>query len=144
MGSRQGRGCQGVYYLVKILRNFKERSSLNVGFQSEGLFGGILLAVKGAGGVGFFDFNTGALVRRIEVEPRNIYWSESGELVAIATEDTVYILRFSREAFEQAVSEGNVEDDGVEEAFEVITDIQEVITSAGKLASPVYSKMNSN
>lgn len=98
-----------------------------------------MLGVKGGGGVGFFDFNSGQLVRRIEVEPRNIYWSESGELVAIATEDTVYILRFSREAFEQAVSEGTVADDGVEEAFEVVTDVQEVITSAGKFS---YSELD--
>ena len=54
-----------------------------------------------------------------------VYWSESGELVAIACEDTFYILRFSRENFVAAVQAGEVEDDGVESAFEVITDISE-------------------
>jgi coatomer subunit beta' len=67
---------------VKVYRNFKERpgGGLNVGFQAEGLSGGHLLGVKGQGGVGFFDWNSGKLVRRIEVEPRSVFWSESGEL----------------------------------------------------------------
>ncbi|KAK0739774.1 coatomer WD associated region-domain-containing protein [Apiosordaria backusii] len=109
-------------------RNFAEKTGgLDIGFQAEGLTGGVLLGVKGQGGVSFFDWATGALVRRIEVEPRQVYWSESGELVAIACEDTFYILRFSRENFVAAVQAGEVEDDGVESAFEVITDISESV-----------------
>jgi coatomer subunit beta' len=54
-----------------------------------------------------------------------VYWSESGELVTLACEDTFYVLRFSRENFIAAVQAGQVEDDGVEAAFEVITDINE-------------------
>ena len=67
---------------VKIYRNFKERpgGGLNVGYQAEGLSGGTLLGVKGQGGIGFFDWNTGNLVRRIEVDPKTVYWSEAGEL----------------------------------------------------------------
>jgi len=59
---------------VKIFRNFKERGTggLNVGFQAEGLTGGILLGVKGQGGIGLFDWESGQLVRRIEVEPKNV------------------------------------------------------------------------
>ncbi|KAF2405259.1 Coatomer, beta' subunit [Trichodelitschia bisporula] len=116
---------------VKLYRNFKERSSLNVGFQADGLFGGALLGVKGQGGVGLFDWNSGELCRRIEVEPRNVFWSENGELetVALACEDTFYVLRFSREAYDVAVAEGSVDDDGVESAFEVITDQPETVTS---------------
>ena len=111
---------------VKIYRNFVEKSGgLDVGFQADSLTGGILLGVTGQGGISFFDWATGALVRRIEVEPKNVYWSASGELVAIACEDTCYVLRFSRENFVEAVQSGQVEDDGVESAFEVITDISE-------------------
>lgn len=117
-------------YSVKIYRNFKPKSgdgSINVGFTADGLSGGVLLGVKGQGGIGFFDWETGKLVRRIEVEPRNVYWSESGELVCLACEDTFYVLRYSREQYVAAVQAGNIDEDGVEEAFEVVCDINESV-----------------
>ncbi|KAK5150171.1 Coatomer subunit beta' [Recurvomyces mirabilis] len=118
-------------YSVKIHRNFKPKSgdgSVNVGYTAEGLSGGVLLGVKGQGGIGFFDWESGQLVRRIEVEPRNVYWSESGELVCLACEESFYVLRFEREQFVAAVQSGNVSaEDGVEEAFEVVCDINESV-----------------
>lgn len=58
---------------VKIFRNFKEKpGGVDVGFQAEGLSGGVLLGVRGQGGIGLFDWDTGALVRRIEVDPKNV------------------------------------------------------------------------
>lgn len=45
--------------------------------------------------------------------------------MAIACEDTFYVLRFSRENYVEAVQSGQVDEDGVEAAFEVITDISE-------------------
>jgi len=58
---------------VKVYKNFVEKSGgLDVGFQAEGLTGGILLGVIGQGGISFFDWNTGGLVRRIEVEPKHV------------------------------------------------------------------------
>lgn len=112
---------------VKIFRNLKEKGPLNVGFQAEGLAGGVLLGVKGQGGIGLFDWESGALVRRIEVEPRNVYWSESGELVTLACEDTFYVLRFSRDAWVEAVQNGEADEDGVEAAFEVVADVNESV-----------------
>ncbi|EME79367.1 uncharacterized protein MYCFIDRAFT_167247 [Pseudocercospora fijiensis CIRAD86] len=117
-------------YSVKIFRNFKPKAgdgTVNVGFTAEGLSGGVLLGVKGQGGVGFFDWETGKLVRRIEVEPRNVYWSESGELVCLACEDTYYVLRYSREQYVAALQSGSVDEDGVEDAFEVVCDINESV-----------------
>lgn len=58
---------------VKIFKNFVEKAGgLDVGFQAEGLSGGVLLGVKGQGGIGFFDWQTGGLVRRIEVDPKEV------------------------------------------------------------------------
>lgn len=45
---------------------------MDVGFQAEGLSGGVLLGVRGQGGIGLFDWESGALVRRIEVDPKNV------------------------------------------------------------------------
>lgn len=58
---------------VKVYKNFKERKEgpLDVGFAAEGLHGGILLGVRGNGFVGLFDWDTGALIRRIDVVPKN-------------------------------------------------------------------------
>jgi coatomer subunit beta' len=112
---------------VKIYRNFVDKGPLDVGFQAEGLTGGLLLGVKGQGGIAFFDWATGGLVRRIEVDPRAVYWSESGELVALCCADVFYVLRYSRENYIDAVQSGAVEDDGVEAAFDVITDVNESV-----------------
>jgi coatomer subunit beta' len=111
---------------IKVFKNFQEKKGgLDVPFAADGLTGGVLLGVKGQGGISFFDWQTGGLVRRIEVEPKQVYWSENGELVALACEDTYYVLRFSRENYNEAVQAGQIEEDGVEAAFEVITDISE-------------------
>ncbi|KAH0290956.1 coatomer beta [Aureobasidium namibiae CBS 147.97] len=112
---------------VKTFRNFKEKAVLDIGFQAEGLSGGVLLGVKGQGGIGFFDWESGQLVRRIEVDPKNVYWSESGELVTLACEDTFYVLRFSREEYQAALQAGEADEDGVEAAFEVVTDVNESV-----------------
>lgn len=111
---------------VKVYKNFVEKTGgLDVGFSADGLTGGLLLGVKGQGGISFFDWATGGLVRRIEVDPKHVYWSDSGELVALTCEDTFYVLRFSRENYVAAVQAGQVQDDGVESAFELITEISE-------------------
>lgn len=58
---------------MKIFKNFKEQSGgLDVGFQAEGLASGVLLGVKGQGGIGLFDWESGNLVRRIEVDPTDV------------------------------------------------------------------------
>jgi len=64
-------------------------------------------------------------VSRIALTVLQVYWSESGELVTLACEDAFYVLRYSRENFLAALQSGEVEDDGVEAAFDTITDIQE-------------------
>lgn len=113
---------------VKVFRNFVEKpGAIDVPGPAEGLTGGVLLGVRGNGGVSFFDWQSGGLVRRIEVEPRVVYWSDSSELVSLVCDDTFYVLRFSRENYINAVQSGQVDDDGVEEAFELITEISEVV-----------------
>ena len=55
-----------------------------------------------------------------------MYWSGTGDLVAIASEDSFYVLRFDRDAYNAQLEQGvEIGDEGVEEAFEVIADISE-------------------
>lgn len=57
-----------------------------------------------------------------------VYWSGTGNLVAIAGEDSFYVLRFNRDAYLAYVDTGaEIDDEGVEEAFELEADISEVV-----------------
>jgi coatomer subunit beta' len=105
---------------IKIFKNFKEKKTFKPEFGAEGIFGGVLLGVKSVSGLAFYDWETLTLVRRIEIQPRHIFWSENGELVCIATEDSYFILKFSSEEVDRCrqTKEG-VSSDGIESAFDV-------------------------
>jgi coatomer subunit beta' len=55
-----------------------------------------------------------------------VIWSGSGELVAIIADDSFYVLRFDRAAYDAKVETGaDLGDEGVEEAFDIIAEIAE-------------------
>jgi hypothetical protein len=57
-----------------------------------------------------------------------VYWSGTGNLVAIAGEDSFYVLRFDRDAYAAYLDNGGeLDDEGVEEAFELEADIADVV-----------------
>ena len=57
-----------------------------------------------------------------------VFWSESGELLCIATEESFFILKFKAEAVEAAKENRDaIGDDGIEDAFDVVTEIEEVV-----------------
>ena len=86
----------------------------------QGLFGGQLLGVRSATCLSFYTWDTLVLVRRIMIVPTKVWWSESGELVAICTNDSFFILRFDRTTMESAFEDcAEMGEDGIEEAFEV-------------------------
>jgi coatomer subunit beta' len=102
---------------VRLFKNFKEKSTvIRFGYSAEGMFGGTLLAVKSTGFIIFYDWETGAVVRRVDVNARKVFWSESN-IVCIAGEDSFYILRFHRPVFQTALENGTADDEGVEEVF---------------------------
>ncbi|KAE8236491.1 hypothetical protein A4X06_0g9533, partial [Tilletia controversa] len=117
---------------IKIFKNFKERPNLiPIGYKIVDVKGGNLLGVIGTGFVCFYDWESGALVRRIDVDARNIYWSTTGELAAIVGEDSFYILAYNADAYATALDAGEaIEDEGVEDAFEVMTDISDTARTA--------------
>lgn len=87
-----------------------------------GIFGGFLLGVRSVTGLAFYDWETLGLVRRIEIQPRHVFWSESGELVCLATEDSYFILRHNSSIVATARAKpdsGLLSEDGIEDAFEV-------------------------
>jgi len=57
-----------------------------------------------------------------------VHWSGTGNLVAIAGEESFYVLRFDRDAYQQRIDSGaELDDEGVEEAFELEAEISESV-----------------
>ena len=55
-----------------------------------------------------------------------MFWSGTGSLVAIVSDDSFYILRFDRDAYNEKLEEGaEITDEGVEDAFDVVADVQD-------------------
>jgi len=97
-------------------------------FSAEAIFGGALLGVRGNTFVCFYDWNTGAMVRRIDVLPKDVIWSENGNLVCLNCQDSFYILRYNSGALETALSSGvPMPEDGLENAFDVEQEIAESV-----------------
>jgi len=120
---------------VRVYKNFRERGGAGMkgagSWSIDGLHGGTLLAARGSGFVLFWDWESGEIVRRIEAEAKNVFWSGTGTLVAIVTDDSFYVLRFDRDAYNAKLEEGaDIGDEGVEEAFELVTEVSESIKTA--------------
>eukprot|EP01114_Cavostelium_apophysatum_P002894 TRINITY_DN1259_c0_g1_i4.p1 TRINITY_DN1259_c0_g1~~TRINITY_DN1259_c0_g1_i4.p1 ORF type:complete len:752 (-),score=191.69 TRINITY_DN1259_c0_g1_i4:1154-3091(-) len=116
---------------VKIFKNFKEVKSFRPSFSAEGIFGGALLGVRSRDFVVFHDWEEARVVRRIDVVPKNIYWSENGELVCIACETTFYILKYSKDVANGFFASGaDPGEEGIEDAFEMIQEVPERVRTA--------------
>jgi coatomer subunit beta' len=115
---------------VRIFKSFKEKNvEIRFSFSSEAIHGGALLGIRSSGFLTFFDWETGSCVRRIDVVAKNVFWSES-DLVVIACEESFYVLKFNRLAFQAALDRSGgflPEGEGVEDALEVVSEINEVV-----------------
>lgn len=62
---------------------------------------------------------------------RNVYWSETSDLVSIVTDESFYILLYQKEVLEKVLSKNEeIDEDGIEDAFEVEQEITEQVISA--------------
>jgi coatomer subunit beta' len=118
---------------LRFFKNFKEKQDFVLTPPAPTpiaqIFGGTLVGLKlQSGGIVFYDWETGLNVRKIDVLPKDVYWSNtgSGDLVAICCEDGFYVLKFVREKFVQKVEDGEqVGAEGFEEAFEFVAEVPE-------------------
>uniref|UniRef100_A0A8C4HRV2 Coatomer subunit beta' n=1 Tax=Dicentrarchus labrax TaxID=13489 RepID=A0A8C4HRV2_DICLA len=114
--------------MVKIFKNFKQKKAFKPDFGAEGIFGGFLLGVRSNSGLAFYDWESAELIRRIEIQPKHIFWSDSGELVSIATDESFFVLRYLPERVAAAQeSKEQMTEDGIEDALEVLGEIPEVV-----------------
>lgn len=125
---------------VKIYRNFAEHVAVDLVYEAEKLFPGALLAVKSAGLLSFYDWESGTLVRRVDIEDDilDVVWADSGELVAILTASAAaetsdgttaaggktheaYFLSYDPALYREAVEDGSFSPaEGAESAFDVL------------------------
>jgi len=106
---------------VKIFRNFKETHSFRPAVLADSISGGVLFCVRSSEALCFYDWDSGALVRRIEVAARSVFWNEEGSLVCVAGDDEFFVLKYNREVAAAALAAGGAEvlEEGVEAAFEL-------------------------
>lgn len=132
---------------VRYYKNFKEVTSwtIPVSYGVDRLFGGALLGLKSDGFTYFFDWDSGSLVRRIDVDSKDVIWSDNGELLMILNKDSdqnegsgAYSLIFNRDVFIEANEQGAIDEtEGVDEAFDVLHELSETVTS-GKWVGDVF------
>lgn len=133
---------------VKVYKNFAEHKAFKTNFQNEGIFGGRLLAIKSKEFVTFYDWDHFSVVRRIDVSPapKNVYWSENGELLVLALEDTFYLLRFNGAQTEMALRKMGVgddnEEDGIEDAFTFVEEFNETVNSGVWISNECFVFVN--
>lgn len=116
---------------IKIFKNFKEERIFRPSFSAEGLFGGNLLSVKGRDFVCIYDWDQCRLIRRIDVTPKQVYWSDNSELVAITCESAFYILKYQKDVVTQFFNSGaEPDEEGIEDSFEILHEIPERVRTA--------------
>ncbi|KAI8867406.1 Coatomer, beta' subunit [Ramicandelaber brevisporus] len=122
---------------VKLYRSFKERTTpeplSKIGFSVEGMYGGALLALRGNSFLSLHDWESGHVVRRIDVVPKSIHWSDSGDLFVIATEDSFFLLKYVKSAFNAYLEEhgSTPSEEGVDEALDFIAEISSESIKSG-------------
>ncbi|EAU82527.2 coatomer beta' subunit [Coprinopsis cinerea okayama7 len=115
---------------LKLFKNFKEKTGAGGIMKGAGswaleqVYGGPVLGARGNGFVIFWDWESGEVVRRVDVDAKNVFWSTTSTHVAICTDDSFYVLKYDRDAYTDTLESGvEVGDEGVEEAFEVVGEV---------------------
>jgi coatomer subunit beta' len=119
--------------VLKTYANFKEKQVFKPSFGMEALFGGVLLGLRGSNFISFYDWDQCRVVRRIvDVVPKDVKWSENGTLVALICDDCFYVLKYDAEKAMIALEngEGFDEAEGVADAFELVTQHAETVSSS--------------
>ena len=109
---------------MKIFKNFKEIQVVRPNYSAEGLYGGRLLGVRSNSFLCFYDWGGEKIIRKIEIAPKAVYWSGSGELLVIACDTNFFILRYHHDKVVEAFNT-DLPEDGIEDAFEVLYEINE-------------------
>jgi len=118
---------------VTLYKNFQKKNSFRPHFAAEAVYGGALLSMRSTDFICFYDWAECTVVRRIDVAVKAVHWNDSGELVCLTTDSSFYILKLNRDAVSQYLASGGAqggdpnEDEGCEEAFDLLYEISETV-----------------
>lgn len=140
--SQNGYAVKSESGTVKVYKNFSEHKTFKTGFTNEGIFGGRLLGIKSKEFITFYDWEQFRVVRRVDVSPapKNVYWSDNGNFVVLALEETFYLLQYNSDVVEHLLSKQTEEtDDGFEEAFTFIEEFTDTVSSGVWLSNECFA-----
>ena len=78
---------------IELYKKFKKFKSIRTSYTVQKIFGGYLLGTRSEDDVYFYHWDDGTCIRRIEVNPVNVYWSPGGRCVAVACAESFYVLK---------------------------------------------------
>lgn len=113
---------------VTVYQDFKENFSFKPSFSVDELFGGRLIGVRGGDFVCFYDWAEYQLIRKIDVAPKLVIWSDDGQNVVLACADSFYVLKFDKDAVAAATGDA-VDEDGIETAFDFAHEVSDKVVS---------------
>lgn len=116
---------------LRVFKNFKETQVFKPPFSCEGLHGGNLICMTCSEFVVFVDWTDCRLVMRIDVKgPRDVFWSQDGEHVVLACEDSFYVLKCEQDLINEMLATGQAHpEDGIEGAFTLLDEVGESVES---------------
>jgi len=115
---------------VTVFQDFKENFSFKPPFSVEDIHGGRLIGIRGSDFVCFYDWTEYRLIRRIDVVPKDVIWSEDGSSVVLACAESFYVLKYDQMAVQAAVTAGSeIGEDGIEEAFDLVSEVSDKVVS---------------
>ena len=116
---------------VRTFKNFKEHKQISLTVSSaEGIFGGSCLGVKGSDCIIFYDWEEAEFIRKIDVAPLQVLWSDSGDYLVLVCSDCYYVLRYHREIVASAIASGSInQEEGVDGSFELENTINDTVVT---------------
>lgn len=122
---------------IRIFNDFKETSVFTFSNgTAEGLFGGHLVGVTNQDSITFFTWQGGKEVYKIDVCPKQVFWSEEGDHVCLACDESFFILACNLDLCES----GSAQNDA---CFEYLDEVPEC-AKTGQWVGDCFIYTNAN
>ena len=133
---------------IEVYKNFEKIKAFKTEVGCDGIFGGRLLALRSKECVTFYDWDSFDVVRRIDLSSnlKSVFWSEDNSKVTLTLEETFYLLEFDSATVDQAISQGLLDqedmEDGLESAFNFVDEYTETVQSGLWVSGDCFTFIN--